>query len=116
MLLIIWLINTLTLLIIAQILPGFAFSGFWSALITSLILGFVNATVRPLLLLITLPVNLLTLGLFTFVINALMILLVSSIVKGFSVDNFSTAFIAALLLWIISFLTNAFAHSSKNSL
>ena len=114
MIIIIWLINTLTLLIISQILPGFTFASYWSALITSLVLGLVNSVIRPLLLLITLPINLLTLGIFTFVINALMILLVSSVVKGFEVDSFGTAFMAALLLWIISFLTNAFAQRTES--
>jgi putative membrane protein len=113
MLIIMWVVNALTLLIIAQVLPGFEFASFWSALITSLILGLVNATIRPLLLLITLPINFLTLGLFTFVINGLMILLVSSIVKGFSVDSFGTAFFAALLLWLISFISNAFAYARQ---
>jgi putative membrane protein len=115
MLLIIWLINTLSLLIVSQILPGFTFASFWSALITALVLGLVNSVIRPLLILITLPINLLTLGIFTFVINALMILLVSSIVKGFEVESFGTAFMAALLLWIISFLTNVFAYRTQST-
>jgi len=74
--------------------------------VTALVLGFVNAVIRPILFLLTLPVNILTLGLFTFVVNALMIWLVATVVKGFSVDAFSTAVLAAVMLWIISFLSN----------
>jgi putative membrane protein len=111
MLIVIWLINTLTLLIVDRLLPGFDFSSFYSALITALLLGLVNAIIRPILLFLTLPINLLTLGLFTFVINALMLLLVASIVKGFSIDSFATAFWAAVILWLISFTTNALLHT-----
>jgi putative membrane protein len=65
-------------------------------------MGFINATIRPLLLLLTLPLNLLTLGLFTLVINGLMLWLVSMFVRGFEIQNFVTAFFAALILTVIS--------------
>lgn len=101
-----WLVNALALILVAYLLPGFTFSGFYSALVTVVVLGLINAVIRPLVLLLTLPVNLLTLGLLTFVINALMLWITSTVVKGFTIDNFTTAIIAALILWAISFLSN----------
>lgn len=111
--LLLWIINAFMLVLVARILPGFTVESFYAALITSVILGLVNAVIRPLVLFLTLPVNILTLGLFTFVVNALMILLVSTIVKGFSVDSFATAFWAALILWLISFLSNWLAGKNR---
>ncbi len=113
LLLIRWLINAITLLIIAHVLPGFHFASFYSALITALVLGLVNVIIRPFLILLTLPINILTLGLFTLIINALMLWLVASIVKGFTIDTFSTAVWAALILWVISFVTNLLSDLSK---
>lgn len=110
MILLRWLINALALLLVANLVPGFSIDSFYSALVAAAILGLVNAVVRPLLLVLTLPVNFITLGLFTFVINALMIELVSSIVKGFNVTGFLPALQAAIALWLISLLTNLFLH------
>ena len=101
MLLLRWLLNTLILMLVAYIVPGVAFSSFWSALITSLIFGLINAVIRPLMIILTLPINILTLGLFTLIINALMLWLASSIVKGFEVANFAAAFWGALVYWLI---------------
>ncbi len=106
MLLLRWLINTLALLIVANLLPGFHFDTFYNALITALVLGLVNVLVKPILVLLTLPVTILSLGLFLFVINALMLWLASSIVKGFTIENFGTALAAAIFLWLISLITN----------
>lgn len=113
MLILRWIINALTLLVVAELVPGFSVHSFWTALIAALVLGFVNATIRWLLIFLTLPINILTLGLFTLVINALMILLVSSIVKGFDVASFGAALFAALLLWLISLVTNAFLADAQ---
>ena len=112
MLILRWIINALSLLIVAQVVPGFSIHSFWTALIAALVLGFVNATIRWVLIVLTLPINLLTLGAFTLVINALMILLVRSIVKGFDVASFGAAFLAALLLWLISLATTWFLSGS----
>ncbi|USN54058.1 MAG: phage holin family protein [Candidatus Nomurabacteria bacterium] len=101
-----WILNALALLLVAYLLPGFAVDSFYAALITALILGILNAVIRPLLIILTLPVTILTLGLFTFVINALLIWFVASFVQGFQVDGFGPAFLAGLLLWIISWFTN----------
>lgn len=106
MLLLRWIINALALLVAANWVAGFSVSSFYAALLVALVLGLVNAVIRPVLLLLTLPINLLSLGTFTFVINALMIWLVSTIVKGFEVTSFAAAFWAAVILWIISLITN----------
>lgn len=109
-----WVLNALALLAISQWLPGVAISGFYAALMTILILGLVNALVRPLLLLLSLPITLLTLGLFIFVVNALMFWLASTIVKGFQVDGFMAAFWGALLYSIVSWFISEIVHSAKN--
>ncbi|MBU1146517.1 phage holin family protein [Patescibacteria group bacterium] len=102
-----WLIYAVALMILTYIVPGISVKNFYSALIAALVLGLVNAVIRPLLILLTLPVNILTLGLFTLVINALMLWFVASIVKGFDVRNFAAAFLGALILWLVGWITNA---------
>jgi putative membrane protein len=106
-LLIRWLIYAVAIVLLAYIVPGISVKNFYSALIAALVLGLANAVIRPLLILLTLPVNILTLGLFTLVINALMLWLVASVVKGFDVKNFIAAFLGALVLWAVSWVTNA---------
>jgi len=106
MLLLRWVINALTILLVANLLPGFGVASFWTALWVALVLGLVNATIRWVLLILTLPINILTLGLFTFVINGLMIQLVSLVVPGFDVTGFWPAFWGAILLALISSVTN----------
>lgn len=110
-----WVINAIALLVVASIVPGFGIESFYNALIAALILGLVNALVRPLLFILTLPVTILTLGLFTFVINALMIWLVSTIVEGFIITGFVPAFFAALILWVISMFTNWLINQAEES-
>ncbi|HWP57974.1 MAG TPA: phage holin family protein [Candidatus Acidoferrales bacterium] len=99
-----WLINAVTLLLIAHLFASIEVAGFGAALIAALILGLVNAVIRPVLLIATLPINILTLGLFTFVINALLFWLVASFVEGFEVGGFWSAFFGALAFSIISAL------------
>ncbi len=99
-----WIINALALMLVAYILPSIEISGFYIALVTALILGLINAIIRPFLLLITLPINILTLGLFTFVINALLFWFVASFIEGFHVAGFWAAFFGALVFSIISSL------------
>ena len=101
-----WLLNTLILLFVAYLVPGVTISGFWPALVTSAIFGLINAIIRPLMIVLTLPINVLTFGLFTLIINALMFWLASTIVKGFEVANFSAAFWGALVYWLIITLIN----------
>lgn len=101
-----WLINALAIVITAYLLPGVRLSGFGAALITALVLGLINTFIKPVLLLLTLPLNILTLGLLTFVINALLIMLTSAIVSGFSVGGFWWALLFSLVLAIVNFLLN----------
>jgi putative membrane protein len=110
-----WVINAVALIVVANIVPGFGVETFYNALIAALILGLVNALVRPLFFILTLPVTIITLGLFTFVINALMIWLASTIVEGFVVEGFVPALLAALLLWVISLATNWLIKQAKES-
>jgi putative membrane protein len=102
-----WLINALFLLIAPLLFSGVTVSGWWAALIAILFLGLVNAIIRPLIIVLTLPINIITLGLFTFIINGLLVLLVSSFVKGFSVSGLWTAIGLSLWLWVGSWLSNA---------
>jgi putative membrane protein len=98
-----WLIYAVAIVITAYLLPGVRLSGFFAALVTALVLGLVNTFIRPLLLLLTLPLNILTLGLLTFVINALLILLTSSLVPGFTVTGFWWALLFSLVLSVINY-------------
>ena len=102
-----WILNALALLLVTRIVPGVTVDGFYSALAVALVLGVVNALLRPILIFLTLPINLLSLGLFTFVLNALLFWFVSTLVKGFHVSGFAPAFWGALVLWAVSWITNA---------
>lgn len=97
-----WLFNACALMLVAYYVPGIHMAGFYTALVAALILGLINAMIRPLVILLTLPVNIITLGLFTLVINALMFWFASSIVKGFYVTGFAPAFWGALIMWFVS--------------
>jgi len=96
-----WFISAGAILIAGYLVPGVKVATLWSALILVLILGFLNATIKPLLIILTLPINVLTLGLFTLVINALVILLASTIVKGFEVGGFLNALLFGLILVVL---------------
>jgi len=102
------LITVFSVIIVAYFIPGVLIASPWAALWTALILGFVNIFIKPILILFTLPINFLTLGLFSFVINALMIMLVASIVEGFYVDGFVAAFIFSILLSLLTSTLNKF--------
>lgn len=106
-----WVVSALAILAAAYLLPGVHVASFVAALVVALVLGIINAVLKPILLLLTLPINILTLGLFTFVINALIILLVANLVTGFSVDGFWWALIFSIVLSII----NSFLHSLNKS-
>ncbi len=101
-----WAISTISVYAAAFFVPGVRIANAWSAFIAALVIGLVNALVRPILLLLTLPINLLTLGLFTLVINASLFWFASSIVKGFTVVDFRAAFLGALVFWLVSWLVN----------
>ena len=98
--------NALGVLLVTFLVPGVFVRSFWTALLAALVIGLVNAVIRPLVLLISLPVTLLTLGLFPFVINALMFWLASAFVPGFYVEGFRAAFWGGLVFWLVSWTTN----------
>ena len=100
--LLVWLINALSLLAVPYVLPSVSIDSFYVALVTALLLGLVNTLIRPLLVLITLPISILTLGLFTLVINGLLFWFVASFVKGFHVGGFWSAFWGAIVYSLIS--------------
>src|SRR4051794_13348383 len=96
------LISSLAVFISAYILPGVNVDNFVVAIMVAIVLGVINVFLKPVLLIFTLPINIMTLGLFTFVINALIILLVSYLVPGFHVDSFSWALLFSLVLALIN--------------
>jgi putative membrane protein len=110
--LLVWLLNALALIAVAYLMPSIDVTSFWSALVAALVLGLLNAVIRPLLILLTLPATLLTLGLFIFVINALLFWLVGSFVEGFVVGGFWAAFFGAILFSIVSWLLSALVLKS----
>lgn len=101
-----WILNAVALMLIPEVLTSIHVESYAAALLSALLLGFVNAIVRPLLFLITLPITILTLGLFTLVINALMFWLVSNLVQGFVVPDFWTAFWGALLYSVLTWMVS----------
>ena len=106
-LLLVWILNAVALLVVAYILPGIAVASFWSAMWAALVLGLINMLVKPLFVLLTLPITIVTVGLFLLVINALMFWLAGSILSGFKVTGFWWAVGGAFLYSLISgFLTN----------
>ena len=99
-----WILSALAVWIVAHVVPGISVSGPMAALIAALVIGLVNATLGLLLKILTFPRTLLTLGLFWFVINALMLELTSSLVRGFQVRGFEAAFLGAIVLSVVSSL------------
>jgi putative membrane protein len=103
-----WVITALSLWVASRVFRGISFDDTSSLVISALLLGFANAIVKPLLIVLTLPLTLLTFGLFLLVINALMILLVSALVRGFKVSGFWTAFFASIFIAVLSWVIGAF--------
>jgi putative membrane protein len=106
-LLLVWLINTVALIAVAYLMPSISVSSFESALLAALVLGLVNAVVRPVLVLLTLPVTILTLGLFIFVLNGLLFWMVGSWLEGFSVGGFWAGVFGAIVFSLVSWLLSA---------
>jgi putative membrane protein len=118
-----WIINAAALLLVAYLYTGVTVDSFLAAaiaalvlgLVNALVLGLINAVVRPILVILTLPVTLLTLGLFLFVINALLFWLVAEIVHGFTVSGFLAALIGSILYSLITLITSWILFGSKKS-
>jgi putative membrane protein len=107
-----WSINLLALVIAGSLINGIAIRSLGIGIVAAGIFGLVNAVIRPIVLLLTLPINLLTLGLFTLVVNAAMLMLVSELVPGFVIESFRSAFWGALIISLISWGVNIFVSGS----
>jgi putative membrane protein len=110
-----WLLSTLAIIITAYLLPAEAIfvQSFFVALVVAVVLGFLNIIIKPILIVLTLPIQILTLGLFTFIINAGLVMLASSIVKGFYVKSFWWALLFSLVLSLVSAIINQLGPKEK---
>ena len=109
-----WAITALAILLAAYLLEGVSVSSFYIALILAIIFGFLNALVRPMLVILTLPVTVLTLGIFIFIINGFLFWLPHTFIEGFEVDNFWWAMLGALLVSIFSWFGNKLVEDSHD--
>ena len=105
-----WLILTVAIIVTSYLMDGIQISGFFSAFFAAAILGILNAFFRPVLLIITLHINVLSLGLFTFVINAILLMMVSGVIPGFHVAGFWSAVCGSLFISLISWLITSFIN------
>lgn len=104
MLIVVWILNAVALLAVAYVLPGIMVASFWSAMLAALVLGLLNALVKPVLILLTLPITIVTMGLFLIVLNALMFWWAGSMLSGFQVNGFWWAVAGAVLYSLIASL------------
>lgn len=112
-LLVAWVINAATLIAATYIVPGFHVASFTTALLAAVVIGLINTLIRPLLLFITLPINMLTLGLFTFLVNALILWLAAQVVLGMSIDSPLAAILAAVVVSVVSTILANLAKTLK---
>ncbi|MEA2102495.1 MAG: phage holin family protein [Thermodesulfobacteriota bacterium] len=110
-----WIVSSIALACTAWLLSGIRIETGITLFLAALVIGLLNAFLRPIVILLTLPLNLLTLGLFTFVINAIMILFASEIVTGFHVDSFWSALLAAIVMSIVSFIITRLIHDDTGA-
>ena len=103
-----WSMNLLALMVAASLIKGIRIESIGMGILAAGILGVVNAVIRPLVLLLTLPITIITLGLFTLVINAVMLQIVASLVPGFTIETFSAALVGALIVSVVSWVLNIF--------
>lgn len=101
-----WALNSFALFFVMKLIPGIQIDRFQNLLLATLVIGLLNVFLKPIIVLLTLPVTVMTLGLFTFVINGVIFYLAAQLVPGFHVTGFGSAFIAALLFSIFSFVLN----------
>lgn len=97
-----WLVFALIIMFVGWIIPGFDVQNIWAALIAVVVIALINAFIKPLILLLTLPINILTLGIFTLVINALLFMFAAYLVPGINVDGFWSALLASILISVFS--------------
>jgi putative membrane protein len=112
-LLLLWILNAVALLAVTWLLPSIQVSGFGAALVAALVLGFINTLVRPVLALLTLPITVLTLGIFYLVLNGLLFWLASALLPGFEVDGFGSAVFGAILYGVIAWALSALIPNKK---
>ena len=105
-----WLLLTISIIVTSYLVDGIFVTSFFSAFFAAAVLGILNALFRPILIVITLPINILTLGLFTFVINALLLKMASGVVPGFYVQGFWSAVFGSLIISLVSWVLNSFVN------
>ena len=105
-----WLILTAAIMVASYLINGIVVNGFFSAFFAAAILGVLNVFFRPILLILTLPINILTLGFFTFIINAVLLKMASSVISGFEVHGFWSAVFGGLIISVVSWLLNSFIN------
>jgi len=105
-----WLVLTCSIMATSYLMDGIYVSGFLSAFFSAAILGILNAFFRPILFIITLPINILTLGLFTFVLNAILLLIVAGVIPGLEISGFWSALFGSLLISLVSWLLTSFIN------
>jgi putative membrane protein len=112
-LLIRWLLNTLALFVVVSVVPNFHYRSWMTLAIAAAVLGLLNAIVRPVLFVLTLPLTVVTLGLFLLVLNAIMLELTAWLVPGFDVDGFGWAIVGAIVLTLVSLVTDRIGRSAS---
>jgi putative membrane protein len=112
-LLLLWILNAVALLAVTYLLPSIQVSGFGTALVAALVLGFINTLVRPVLAILTLPITVLTLGIFYFVLNGLLFWMASALLPGFQVQGFASALLGAILYGVIAWALSALIPGKK---
>lgn len=112
-LLLLWILNAVALLAVTWLLPSIHIESFWTALLAALVLGFINTLVRPVLALLTLPITVITLGIFYLVLNGLLFWLASALIPGFAVSGFLSALLGALLYGVIAWALAALIPNNK---
>jgi len=105
-----WLFLTLAILFAAYLFPGIHVNSFGAAFLSAMVLGILNAFFRPILIILTLPINILTLGLFTFVINAFLLMMTSGVIGGLIVDGFGSALLGSLIISLVSWMLSSFIN------
>ncbi|EFK10811.1 conserved hypothetical protein [delta proteobacterium NaphS2] len=105
-----WLVLTAAIMFASYLISGIEVTGFFSALFAAAILGVLNVFFRPILLILTLPINILTLGFFTFIINAVLLKMASGVISGFVVHGFWSAVFGSFIISVVSWLSNSFIN------
>ncbi len=104
-------INVLTLMVVATVLPGFQVASWWTAIVAAVVIGLFNTLLKPILIIITLPVTIVTFGIFALILNVILLRLAAVVVPGFVIDGWITAFVASVLLSLISWFLSKLVKS-----